>query len=65
MRNFPGASKTLKPDLHDLPRAQALLREAYGLWPSIVLHSTSERYPNDSSAAQAIAQMWTRAGLKA
>ncbi|MBL0144370.1 MAG: ABC transporter substrate-binding protein [Betaproteobacteria bacterium] len=63
---FPGASKTVKPDPYDLPRAQALLKEAG--WAGgfrIVLHATTERYPNDSSVAQAIAQMWSRAGLKA
>ena len=31
----------------------------------IVLHATGDRYPNDSSVAQAIAQMWSRVGLKA
>jgi peptide/nickel transport system substrate-binding protein len=30
-----------------------------------VLHATGDRYPNDSSIAQVIAQMWTRIGLKA
>ena len=63
---FPGTSKTLKPDAFDLPRAQALLKEAgWGDGFRIVLHATSDRYPNDSSIAQAIAQMWTRLGLKA
>lgn len=63
---FPGTSRTLKPDPFDLPRAQALLKEAG--WADgfrIVLHATSDRYPNDSAIAQAIAQMWTRLGLKA
>ena len=31
----------------------------------IVLHATSDRYPNDASVAQAVAQMWTRLNLKA
>jgi peptide/nickel transport system substrate-binding protein len=63
---FPGTSKTLKPDPFDPARAQALLKEAG--WSEgfrIVLHSTGDRYPNDSAIAQAIAQMWTRVGLKA
>jgi peptide/nickel transport system substrate-binding protein len=30
-----------------------------------VLHATGDRYPNDSAVAQAIAQMWTRIGIKA
>jgi len=63
---FPGASKTLKPDPHDPARAQALLKEAgWGDGFRIVLHATADRYPNDASLAQAIAQMWTRIGLKA
>jgi peptide/nickel transport system substrate-binding protein len=63
---FPTASKSLKPDAHDVARAQALLKEAgWGDGFRIVLHATSDRYPNDGSVAQAIAQMWTRIGLKA
>ena len=30
-----------------------------------MLHATNDRYPNDASVAQAVAQMWTRLGLKA
>jgi peptide/nickel transport system substrate-binding protein len=62
---FPGTSKTLAPDPFDLPRAQALLKEAG--WADgfrIVLTATSDRYPNDSAVAQAVAQMWTKLGLK-
>ena len=65
-QQFPTASRTLKPDPYDVARAQALLKEAG--WADgfrIVLHATGDRYPNDSSVAQAIAQMWTRIGLKA
>ena len=63
---FPGSLKGLKADPFDLIKAQALLKEAG--WTDgfrIVLHATSDRYPNDASVAQAIAQMWTRLGLKA
>ena len=63
---FPSASRSLKPDPYDPSKAQALLREAG--WRDgfrIVLHATSDRYPNDAAVAQAIAQMWTRIGLKA
>ena len=63
---FPGASKSLKPDPYDPAKAKALLKEAG--WDEgfrIVLHATADRYPNDASVAQAIAQMWTRIGLKA
>jgi peptide/nickel transport system substrate-binding protein len=63
---FPGTSKTLKPDPFDLAKARALLTEAgWGDGFRIVLHATGDRYPNDSAIAQAIAQMWTRLGLKA
>ena len=63
---FPGASQTLKPDPYDPAKAKALLKEAgWGEGFRIVLHCTADRYPNDSSVAQAIAQMWTRLGLKA
>ena len=63
---YPSGSKTLKPDPYDVAKAQALLKEAG--WADgfrIVLHATGDRYPNDSAVAQAIAQMWTRIGLKA
>ena len=43
-----------------------VLRQAgWGDGFRIVLHATSDRYPNDAAIAQAIAQMWTRIGLKA
>lgn len=63
---FPGSLKGLKPDPFDLAKAQALLKEAG--WANgfrIVLHATNDRYPNDGAVAQAVAQMWTRLGLKA
>ncbi len=63
---YPTASRSLKPDAFDLAKAKALLKEAgWGDGFRIVLHATGDRYPNDSSVAQAIAQMWTRIGLKA
>ena len=62
---FPTASRSLKPDPFDVAKARALLAEAgWGEGFRIVLHATSDRYPNDSSVAQVIAQMWTRIGLK-
>lgn len=63
---YPTASRSLKSDGFDVAKAQALLKEAgWGEGFRIVLHATGDRYPNDSSVAQAIAQMWTRIGLKA
>ncbi len=62
---FPGTHKSLAPDPFDLPRAQALLKEAgWGDGFRIVLTATSDRYPNDSSVAQGVGQMWSRLGLK-
>ena len=63
---FPGSLKGLKADPFDLIKAKTLLKEAG--WTGgfrIVLHATNDRYPNDASVAQAVAQMWTRLGLKA
>jgi peptide/nickel transport system substrate-binding protein len=63
---FPSAARGVKPDRHDVARAQALLKEAgWGDGFRLVLHCTGDRYPNDSSVAQAIAQMWARIGIKA
>jgi peptide/nickel transport system substrate-binding protein len=61
---FPGVSTTLRPDPYDLPRAQALLKEAgWGDGFKITLHATGDRYPNDAGIAQAIGSGWTRLGL--
>ncbi|WP_439594971.1 ABC transporter substrate-binding protein [Falsiroseomonas sp.] len=48
----------------DLPGARRLLTEA-GLPNGFALtfHATNDRYPNDERVAQALAQMWTRAGI--
>jgi len=63
---FPSASHSLQPDPYDPAKALALLRDAgWGEGFRIVLHATSDRYPNDAAVAQAIAQMWSRIGLKA
>ncbi|WP_198297881.1 ABC transporter substrate-binding protein [Bordetella genomosp. 9] len=55
----------------DIPVPQVNVQEARRLlaqagFPKgfrITLHSTNDRYPNDSRVAQAIGQMWSRAGL--
>ncbi|MFT8244199.1 ABC transporter substrate-binding protein [Roseomonas sp. BN140053] len=48
----------------DLAAARRLLAEA-GLPQGfkLVLHASNDRYPNDDKVAQALAQMWTRAGI--
>lgn len=62
--NFPGTSKTLKPDPFDAARAKALLAEAgWGDGFRLTLHATVDRYPGDTAIAQAIAASWTRIGL--
>lgn len=61
---FEGTSPNLRPDAFDLDRAKVLLREAgYPNGFRLTLHSTNDRYPKDGQIAQAIGQMWTRAGL--
>lgn len=48
----------------NVQEARRLLAEAgYPQGFRITLHSTNDRYPNDAKVAQAIAQMWTHAGL--
>ncbi|HEY8611360.1 MAG TPA: ABC transporter substrate-binding protein [Roseomonas sp.] len=62
---FDGTSPNLRPDPYDLNRARALLREAgYPNGFRLTLHATNDRYPKDGQLAQAIGQMWTRAGLQ-
>jgi peptide/nickel transport system substrate-binding protein len=61
----PGTSATLKPEAYDLDGAKKLLAEAgfpneFGLTVS----STNDRYVNDAALTQAVAQMWSRLGLK-
>jgi peptide/nickel transport system substrate-binding protein len=59
-----GASANLKVESFDADGAKKLLAEAG--WPDgfgVTLHAPNDRYVNDSKIAQAIAQMWTRAGV--
>jgi peptide/nickel transport system substrate-binding protein len=62
----PGTSPRLQPVAYDLAGARKLLAEAgYGGGFGVVVNSTNDRYPNDGQVNQAVAQMWTRLGLKA
>ena len=46
-------------------RREALLAEAgYPQGFRMTLHSPNDRYPNDSKTAQAVAQMWSRIGMR-
>jgi peptide/nickel transport system substrate-binding protein len=52
--------------LNDLEGAKKLLAEAgWAKGFGVVVNSTNDRYPNDGQVNQAVAQMWTRLGLKA
>lgn len=62
---FPGTSPNLRPRSFDLDLARRLLAEAgYPRGFQVTIHATNDRYPNDDKVAQAIAQMWTRAGVR-
>ena len=59
-----GTSGKLAPMPYDPKKAKALLTEAgfpNGL--TLTLHGPNDRLANDSRVIQAIAQMWTRAGI--
>ncbi len=59
-----GATPNLKVEAFDVEGAKKLLAEAG--WPDgfgVTLHSPNDRYVNDAKIAQAVAQMWTRAGI--
>jgi peptide/nickel transport system substrate-binding protein len=60
-----GYDPSIKPDPYDLPQAKKLLAEAgYPNGFAMTLHGPNDRYVNDSSIAEAIAQGWTRIGIK-
>ncbi len=49
----------------DADQAKRLLAEAgYPNGFRLTLHSPNDRYPNDARTAQAVAQMWTRIGIR-
>ena len=60
-----GYTPDLKPDPYDPAKAKALLAEAgYPQGFQLTLHGPNDRYVNDSQIVEAIAQMWTRIGVK-
>jgi peptide/nickel transport system substrate-binding protein len=64
--SIDGTSPNLRPTPHDPARARALLAEAgFPQGFRLTLHATTDRYPKDAQIAQAVAQMWTRAGIQA
>lgn len=64
---FPlfGTSKDTKPTAYDVEGAKKLLAEAgYPNGFEITLGTPNDRYINDAKISEAIAQMWTRIGVK-
>lgn len=62
---FFGVSENLKPDAYDPERAKALLAEAgYPNGFRLTIHGPNDRYVNDAKVVQAIAQMFTRVGIR-
>ncbi|MBR0680568.1 ABC transporter substrate-binding protein [Roseomonas eburnea] len=61
----PGTSAALGVTPFDPDRARRLLAEAgYPNGFQLTIHATNDRYPNDEKVAQAIAQFWTRIGVR-
>lgn len=61
-----GASPDLTPEPFDLPGAKKLLEQAgYPQGFAVQINGPNDRYVNDVQVVQAVAQMWTRAGLVA
>lgn len=63
--SFFGTSKNLKPTAYDLEGAKKLLAEAgFPDGFKMTLHGPNGRYTNDVKVAEAVAQMFTRAGIQ-
>ncbi|MBO1076310.1 ABC transporter substrate-binding protein [Roseomonas marmotae] len=55
----------VKPLVQNTEGAKKLLAEAgFPQGFRLTLHTPNDRYPNDAKTAQAVAQMWTRAGVQ-
>lgn len=60
-----GSDPDLRPDPYDPAAAQRLLAEAgFPQGFAVTLHGPNDRYVNDAQILQAIAQMWTRVGVR-
>ncbi len=60
-----GYDPGLRPLRYDVAQARKLLAEAgYGAGFQLTLHGPNDRYVNDRQLVEAIAQMWTRVGVK-
>lgn len=62
---FLGFDPALRPDPFDAARARAILAQAgYPEGFQLTLHSPNDRYVNDARIAEAVAQMFTRIGVR-
>jgi peptide/nickel transport system substrate-binding protein len=62
---FFGTSRTLAPPAFDLAAARRLLAEAgHPNGFKMTVHGPINRYTNDTKILEALAQMWTRAGIE-
>jgi peptide/nickel transport system substrate-binding protein len=62
---FHGFDPALRPDPFDVARARAMLAQAgYPEGFQLTLHSPNDRYVNDARIAEAVAQMFTRIGVR-
>ena len=62
---FFGHVDDLAADAYDPEQAQALLAEAgYGDGFGMTIHGPNDRYVNDARIVEAVAQMWTRIGIR-
>ena len=60
-----GYNPAIAAPAYDPEGAKKLLAEAgFPQGFRLTLHSPNDRYPNDSKAAQAVAQMWSRVGIR-
>jgi peptide/nickel transport system substrate-binding protein len=60
-----GYAPDVKVPPYDPAKAKALLAQAgFPDGFKLTLHTPNDRYPNDAATAQAVAQMWTRIGVK-
>ena len=60
-----GYDPGIKPDAYDPDQAKRLLAEAgFPAGFGLTLHGPNNRYVNDSKIVEAIAQMWTRVGIR-
>jgi peptide/nickel transport system substrate-binding protein len=64
-KGFFGVSEKLKPVDYDPAGAKALLAEAgYANGWQMTIHGPNDRYINDAKIVEALAQMFTRVGIK-